>query len=173
MSTPELAWIGLARSKIGQAEIPGPASNEWIARLWIGADWLYAQLGRDDSRAPWCGAFIRWCVQMTPAYVGLMPPPKDWYRAKAWATWAYPSVALTYGALVVFERAGGGHVGWCVGRDERGLPMILGGNQRDRVSIAPFDPARISAIRLPVLGPVSRTLPRLASNGAPLSTNEA
>ena len=46
-----------------------------------------------------------------------------------------------YGCIVVFSRAGGGHVGFLVGKDKQGNLMILGGNQSNAVNIKPFDDA--------------------------------
>ena len=77
------------------------------------------------------------------------------------------------GAIVVFQRAGGGHVGFLVGRDERGRLMILGGNQANAVTIAPFDPERVLGYRWPWSVEPDGRLPLVASNGAPVSRNEA
>lgn len=69
-------------------------------------------------------------------------------RAKAWATWgANLAVAkLAPGAVLVFERAGGGHVGFYVGEDLSSY-HVLGGNQGDRVSIMRLEKSRCIARR--------------------------
>lgn len=167
----ELPWVGVARTYVGLAEIPGKQDNPTIER------WLReARAWWDDDETPWCGTFLRAVMVETAAQwpgLGLMPPPKHWYRALAWNDYGYPVVAPTYGAIVTFNRKGGGHVGLCVGRDADWRPMILGGNQGNRVSILPFEPDRIASVRFPTLGYLVQNLPLVASNGLPLSTNEA
>ena len=58
-----------------------------------------------------------------------------------------PLQAPTVGCVVVFEREGGGHVGLVVGADTKGRLLVLGGNQGDAVSIAPFDRSRVDMMR--------------------------
>mgnify|MGYP003402934018 CR=1 FL=1 len=66
-----------------------------------------------------------------------------------------------------------GGVGIVVGQDARGRPMILGGNQGDRVCIAPFDPARLLAYRWPA-GATDPQLPLpLMVSSAASSSDEA
>jgi hypothetical protein len=61
-----------------------------------------------------------------------------------------------------------------VGNDEAGRLMVLGGNQGNAVTVAPFDRARVLGYRWPsgftVLG---CPMPLIASNGAKASANEA
>src|SRR4051812_27012398 len=103
-------WMTIARSYLGVRETPGPANNPtimgWAKRL--GAKVLGIAYA-DDSSVPWCGLFVS--EVMTEA--GFKPPPIA-VRAKAWATWgdAGPSGV---GAVLVFQRPGGGHVGLCNG----------------------------------------------------------
>lgn len=132
-------WIYRARQLIGTAEIPGATHNgiiqNWLIRL--GAWW------RDDE-TPWCGVFVAWCLKN-----GAHEIPRYWMRAREWATWGVGLAGPRYGCVVVFTRQGGGHVGFVVGRDARGHLMVLGGNQGNRVSIAPFDASRAIAYRWP------------------------
>ncbi|MGL6245657.1 TIGR02594 family protein [Pseudomonas sp.] len=157
-------WLTLARSFLGTAEIPGPRHNAtilgWLERLK--AWW------RDDE-TPWCGVFVAHCLREAGHEI-----PKLWMRARAWADWGISLEWPVVGCIVVFSRAGGGHVGFVVGRDNAGNLMVLGGNQGDRVSIAPFSPGRVIAYRWPADDAppdITRPLPRLASDGK-LSTNE-
>lgn len=162
MSDP--AWLAIARTQIGVAEVPGKGDSPVIAR-WLrtlGAWWT-------DDATPWCGTFVGWCLREAGQEV-----PRHWYRARAYLEWGVQTAQPDVGSVVIFERTGGGHVGFVVGQDERNRLMVLGGNQGDRVSIAPFDRARVLGYRWPSYPPPwLRQLPRLASNGAPLSTNEA
>lgn len=132
-------WVIEADRYLGIKEFPGAAHNptiiNWLVKL--NAWW------RDDE-TPWCGvAMGAW---MKGAGV---TPPKAYYRAKAWADWGHKLAVPVYGCVVVFSRKGGGHVGIVVGEDERGRLMVLGGNQGNAVTIAPFDRSRVSAYRWP------------------------
>jgi len=160
----EPAWLIEARRHIGMTEIPGPKTNATIS------GWLHKlRAWWTDDETPWCGVFVAACID--PA--GL-PLPRYWMRAKAWADWGIRLTAPAPGCIVVFERKGGGHVGFVVGRTERGLLLVLGGNQGNRVGIAAFDPARVVAYVWPkdVPLPVGE-LTVLGAPGALVSANEA
>jgi uncharacterized protein (TIGR02594 family) len=94
-------------------------------------------------------------------------------RASSWATWGSPIQAdrLAPGAILVFERPGGGHVGFYVGEDATTY-SVLGGNQGDKVSIARVAKSRCVARRWPKGVAVIGKPIVLASAGA-VSTNEA
>jgi uncharacterized protein (TIGR02594 family) len=155
-------WIDEARKHIGLKEIIGTGNNATI-QLWLTK--LKAWL-KDDSVAC-CGVFTAHCIK-TAGY----PLPKHWYRALDWLNWGVEIGAPCYGCVVVFSRKGGGHVGFVVGMDKEGRLMVLGGNQGDAVSIAPFDVSRVAGYRMPV-GTFHRgALPILVSKSAS-STNEA
>lgn len=164
----EPLWLREARTHIGQKEIPGKDSNHWIVSLWNKAKDVFSWLGSDDSSAPWCGAFVAHCI----SFAGLVIPP-HFYRAKAWLDWGIRLDTPTVGCVVVYERKGGGHVGFVVGKDRMGNLMTLGGNQADAVSIAPFAMERVAGYRWPT-GEVIRLapLPVVNSDGKQ-STNEA
>ena len=159
----EPPWVQAARKYLGVAEIPGkdtaPMISRWLKRL--GA-W------RAEDATPWCGTFVAACLDD----VGL-PRPQHWYRARAYLDYGTRIPAPVMGAITVFARTGGGHVGFAVGRNEHGALMILGGNQGDRVSIAAFDPARVLGYVWPPGAPYSsQPLARYMGN-YPLSQNEA
>ena len=159
----EPLWLQAARRYIGVAEIPGketaPVISRWLKRL--GAWW-------DEDATPWCGTFVAACLDD----VGL-PRPQHWYRARAYLDYGTSVLAPTLGCIVVFARAGGGHVGFAVGRNEHGALLVLGGNQRDMVSIAAFDTSRVLGYRWPPGAPyTSAPLARYVGNFK-LSTNEA
>lgn len=158
-------WLDAARADIGKRELPGaptaPFISDWLGAL--GAWW------RDDE-TPWCGVAV--AAWMQRQGIGL---PKHWYRAKGWLDWGEPLVAPAVGAVVVFERPGGGHVGLCVARDQAGRLLVLGGNQGNAVTIAPFDMTRVVGYRWPRVpdDPTAYTpLPFLVAGGAS-SSNEA
>lgn len=155
-------WLRIAETYTGLSEIRGPKHNSkiigWLDKL--GAWW------RDDE-TPWCGVFVAHCVQD----VGL-PYPKYYMRAKAWAD--YGSLLrrdrLAPGAILVFDRAGGGHVGFYVGEDA-GHYFVLGGNQGNAVNVMKLDKNRLLASRWPKGEPVIGK--PVYMTGGKVSTNEA
>jgi uncharacterized protein (TIGR02594 family) len=74
-----------------------------------------------------------------------------------------------YGAVAAISRDGGGHVGFVVGEDMQNI-YLLGGNQNNRVSIAPFSKARFvpESYRWPLSWekPTDFTLPKLTPTTA-------
>lgn len=163
----EPLWLKEARKHIGQKEVPGMKSNPWIVGL---RHKFAAWLKGDDGTVPWCGLFVDHCL--TAAGI---PTIKEPYRAKAWLDWGVSVANPVVGAVVIFNRDGGGHVGFVVGKDTKGNLMVLGGNQGDMVKISPFAMSRVTGFRVPKdwnLPYDSMTLPKIASSEA-LSTNEA
>ena len=155
-------WLATAESFQGLRETPGPRHNKvilgWLEKL--NAWW------RDDE-TPWCGVFVAHCMQDA-----LLPFPKYYMRAKAWAD--YGSLLrrdrLAPGAILVFDRAGGGHVGFYVGEDP-GHYYVLGGNQGNTVSVMKLGKTRLIASRWPKGEPVTGK-PVYLSGGI-VSTSEA
>lgn len=156
-------WLTVARALIGTKEIPGPQHSSFIAKGWarLGAGWF------NDDETPWCGFFVAHCVDA----VGLPYPGKGLFaRAKAWLDWGKPSQPVL-GAVVVFGRSGGGHVGFLVGESAINF-YVLGGNQANCVSITPIAKSRALGFRWPASLTASATpLPKMS--GGTVSTNEA
>ena len=69
--------------------------------------------------------------------------------AKAWLEWGTKLTGPALGCVVVFEREGGGHVGFVYGRDTKGRLLVLSGNVGDAVCIAPFPLNRVLGYRWP------------------------
>lgn len=158
-----MKWLIEARRHIGVKEVPGKANSPTIQKWLLGLKAWWS-----DDATPWCGVFAGHCIKSAG-----LPLPKHWYRAKDWLNWGVPLTKPTEGCIVVFERQGGGHVGFVVGKDSAGNLMVLGGNQGDAVNIRPFAMSRVSGYRWPdSLPPRIGSLPLLASNGE-LSNNEA
>jgi len=158
----EPSWMKIARSYDGLKEIPGPRHNQTIIR-WLGklrAWW-------NDDETPWCGVFVARCMQESN-----LSYPKFYMRAKAWSD--YGSLLrrdrLAPGAILVFDRAGGGHVGFYVGEDA-GFYYVLGGNQSNAVNVMKLGKSRLVASRWPKGEPVIGKPVYL--NGGSVSTNEA
>ena len=158
----EPSWLKIARSYEGLKEIPGPRHNQTIIR-WLGklkAWW-------SDDETPWCGVFVAHCMQESN-----LPYPKFYMRAKAWSD--YGSLLrrdrLAPGAILVFDRAGGGHVGFYVGEDA-GHYFVLVGNQGNAVNVMKLGKSRLVASRWPKGEPVIGK--PVYMNGGSVSTNEA
>lgn len=115
-------------------EIPGPNHNPtiigWLKslRAW----WL-------DDEVPWCGTYVGHCMKTAGLTV-----PKLYMRAKEWGNgWGVKLPEPLYGCVVVFERQGGGHVGFVVGQTKEGLLAVLGGNQGNAVNVTKFTRDRV------------------------------
>lgn len=132
--------IQIARSKIGEREVPGTKHNPWILSFWKQTPWLKT----DDADSPWCGGFVKWCLEQAG-----LPYPKEYPRAASYATWGTACPAQL-GAIGVKARAGGNHVFFIVGiTPDRRYYKALGGNQRDMVSIVDIAVGEVNAIRWP------------------------
>jgi len=75
------------------------------------------------------------------------------------------------GAIMVFKRPGGGHVGFYVAEDKEAY-HILGGNQSDKVSVARVGKDRHTETRWPNTFPMSKTGRVWTTSKSKLSTNE-
>lgn len=156
----EPAWLVEARKHMGLKEISGPRHNAkilgWVKKL---GGWF------TDDETPWCGTFVAACMQAAGK-----PVPKHWYRAKDWMDWGKPC-APRLGAVAVFGRRGGGHVGFAVGESRENI-YVLGGNQSNAVNIMPIAKTRLLGFRWPEDEHVpSAPLPRMS--GGTVSRNEA
>lgn len=132
-------WMPIAFKYTGVKEIKGPhhapAITRWLAQLK--AWW------RDDE-TPWCGVYVA-AVMQEAGYV----VPHYYMRAKAWLDWGKQISRPVYGCIVVFNRSGGGHVGFVVGYDSDGNLMVQGGNQGNAVNIRSFPIDRVLGYRVP------------------------
>jgi uncharacterized protein (TIGR02594 family) len=160
----EPSWLTLARRYRGVSEVPGKATAPTLSR------WLRSlKAWWSDDETPWCGVFVA-AVMQEAGYTR----PKHWYRARAWAEYGSQLVGPEVGAIVVYDRKGGGHVGFVTAVDVNGRIFTLGGNQGNRVSVVPFDPSRVIGFRWPPgAPPPHHTLPVIAAAHIKSSNNEA
>lgn len=155
-------WLTEARKHEGLKEIPGPKHNPtitgWLNKLR--AWWT-------DDETPWCGTFVAHCLQAAG-----LPIVQNWFRAKEWAEYGsnLRSTNVAPGAILVFAREGGGHVGFYVGEDASFF-YVLGGNQSNSVNVMKLAKARCIAIRWPKGAPVMGKPVRMT--GGAVSRNEA
>ena len=157
------AWITEARKHLGTTEIAGPESNPEILEWWK----AIKRGGIKADSVPWCAAFVGACLEK----VGITSSRFE--SARSYLQWGEPLPEAVYGCIVVFSRTDGGHVGFVVGKDEQGRLMVLGGNQNDAVSIAPFNIMRVVGYRWPNGEPLEMEALPVIANNASSSTNEA
>ncbi|MCK0531440.1 TIGR02594 family protein [Sphingobium agri] len=171
MGSTEPAWLLAARRLLGTREAAGAANNGTIlgwAKL-LGLKVLGIAYNADS--VPWCGLFVAHCLKAAGIDLSNM---KVAVRAKAWATWGanLGASVLAPGAILVFDREGGGHVAFYVGEDATHY-HVLGGNQGDKVSIMRLAKGRCIARRWPRGVPVLGRPVYLSASGVPVSGNEA
>lgn len=147
------AWVQIALAEQGQAEQAGAAHNPRIVEY-------HATTGfrAKDDETPWCASFVGWCLEQA----GLKSTASA--AARSYETWGVHLAQPVLGAVITFTRAGGGHVGFYMGQRD-GKWLILGGNQSNRVSIAPYDPNRMTAIRWPSGVPLPNAVAPLSKSG--------
>lgn len=178
----ELPWLAEARKHIGLKENTSKTAHNPTLLAMLDKMGSFSSESRawwHDDETPWCGLFVGFCLGTAGRFV-----VKEWFRARAWESSEMTKLAEpAYGCIVTFTREGGGHVGFVVGKDSRGNILVLGGNQSNAVSIAPFATSRVTGYFWPSMWknkaavksvPTNErySLPLLASNGK-LSTNEA
>ena len=160
-------WHEAADRLKGTKEISGPKSNPVIMRMaeklggWI-AGWY-----KDDD-IPWCGLFVAHCITAT---LPDEPIPSNPLSARAWSDFGR-DVRPCLGAVLVFKRSGGGHVGFYVGEDADAY-HVLGGNQSNSVNVTRVAKSRLLATRWPSSGPEPRGGRITLSPVKKLSRNEA
>lgn len=149
---PDYAWLATVKSPeilmqaialYGVREKPG-ADNSPVILAW--AKELGGAAGNwynSDDKA-WCGLFAAICAKRA----GFIPPDGfSALRARDWAKWGNPvSGKAGIGDVLVFERTGGGHVGFYVAEDAT-CYHVLGGNQSDMVRVSRIEKSRLVAAR--------------------------
>lgn len=111
----EPVWMREARRYLGLREIVGRGSNptimSWAKRL---GGWVASFYNDDDI--PWCGlALAAWVAITLPEE----PLPSNPLGALNWRTFGIALSTPALGAILVFSRSGGGHVGLYVGEEDR------------------------------------------------------
>ena len=145
----------------GTVETPGPANNKIIL------NWA-KELGDQDGSAyakwaakfynldsiPWCGLFMAIIAHRSnPDKLNNRKPVEKYLSALEWNKFGSPVIAdeMIVGDIAVMNRDGGGHVTLVVGiSPDKNTFYGLGGNQGDKVSIAPFPTARVRRVNCSV-----------------------
>lgn len=139
-------WLTIARGELGTREYtpqrPGPRGELSNPRVEA---YQAAAGGMQDDEIPWCSSFLSWVMLQA----GL---PKMGTGARAWARWGDALTKPQPGAVVVLWREAPtsrfGHVGLYEREDSRGI-WLLSGNAGNAVTVKPFAPRRVLAVRWP------------------------
>lgn len=127
----EANWTRIARTYLGLKEIKGPVDNPTIVAMFAscGHSWV-----KDDETA-WCAAFVGHCL----VKAGLKSSGA--LTAKSYLDHGTVLTGPVADCIGVKNRMGGaawqGHTGFVVAAN-RSTIWLLGGNQNNMVSIAPF-----------------------------------
>ena len=116
--------------------MPGSSDLVSEARRYLGEN--------PTSRASlWCARFMN----MVLARTGHRGTGSD--MASSFASYGHRVPGPRVGAIAVMSRRGGGHVGIITGIDAHGNPIMISGNNRNRVREAPISRGRIYAYVMP------------------------
>lgn len=142
----DLPWVAQARKLIGVHEGVGPKDNSTVVQLFVDAG--HKEIKHDE--VPWCAAFVGACLERAGVKgTGSL-------LALSYRLWGTELLKPVYGCVATKTRKGGGHVFFVVGYNPKTRTVFgLGGNQNDRVSIAPFKLSELK-FRWPANMPVSK-----------------
>lgn len=155
-------WVALVRSKVGLSERFRYAE----LRAFLKSDGH--TLG-DPRRQPWCGDLVATAFGLT---LPKEPRPANPYYALNWKAFGRPLKEPALGAVLVFKRPGGGHVGTYEG-ERKDAYFVLGGNQSNAIKRSWIAKNRCVAIRWPKTYPLPTTGRLISTAGGALSLNEA
>lgn len=161
-----LAWMNTAKSLLGTKEYPGGANNPTIIS-WAKTVGGYVGKAYTNDAIPWCGLFVGYCF----AKNGFKVRPSA-LSSLDWLNWGVSLAKPSFGAIMIFVRDGGGHIGFYVSED-KDTYHILGGNQSDSVSVTRVAKARLKGIRWPAGVDKPTDGPIVAVFNGKISTNEA
>ncbi len=153
-------WLAEARRKTGLTE----KKDRSILMKWLASDGH--TLG-DPSKIPWCGDFVETCIALTLPDETL---PSNPYYAQNWVAFGR-KVDPALGAILVFRRPGGGHVGFYEG-EGRSTYSVRGGNQSNAISVARIAKSRCIAVRWPIAAPLPAGGAVSSTLTGKVSTNE-
>ncbi len=129
-----------ALKEYGVIEGAGQLNNQkiidWAKEI---GGWVFEYYKADSI--PWCGLFVGVCAKRAgyPHGQGLL-------SAKDWLKWGERVDSPALGDVLIFTRAGGGHVGFYAGEDSTAY-HVYGGNQSDKVGFTRIDKKRLAGIR--------------------------
>ncbi len=131
--------IDIALDQYGVTEIYGPEDNPLIVKYARECDFPVS-----DDETAWCSVFVNWvCMKAGYERSGEM-------TALSWLLVGKPTLEPERGDIVVLWRekpnSWKGHVGFYIAY-RQGMIYILGGNQKNSVSIQPYPYERLRGYR--------------------------
>jgi len=148
----------------GVTEKQGDGDNPTILD-WAGEVGLRETYQHDSI--PWCGLFVAVVAKRAGK-----PLPANPLWARNWSHWG-SLCQPELGAVLVFKRETGGHVGLYVGEDKQCF-HVLGGNQGDKVCITRIEKDRLLGARcMYKVKPANIRPITLRNDGGEISRNEA
>lgn len=180
---PEYKWLDNLKGKprtiieglklLGTQEVVGRGSNRTIIgwRDELNQNGVKI-VGFSDDDVPWCGLLAAFVVfRRVKNAIEVVKNPL-W--ARSWVKFGVRAKQAMLGDILVFERGpDSGHVGFYVGEDDK-CYHVLGGNQKNAVTITRILKKRCIAIRRPAYVKTPAAVrPFYLSSGGEISTNEA
>lgn len=139
------AWLAIALRELDVQEVLGAGDNPRIIEYLKSTTLKTVPKLLHDETA-WCSSFVNWCVTQA----GLVGT--NLANARSWLTWGQPLQVPRVGCIAVFSRpdAGpaSGHVAFYE-RESSSDIYVFGGNQHNRVCLAPYPRARLISYRWP------------------------
>ena len=123
----------------------------------------------DPGKNPWCGDFMETCIGKglpNEPLLGALGTNPNW--ARNWLLFGQDTKPVI-GAVLVFERSSGGHVGFAVGHGDAFF-FVLGGNQSDAGTVARIAKPRLIGARWPASCPPRLQRPPTMKPGEFLAT---
>lgn len=140
-------WLRIAAAEIGVTEVAGEKDNPRIQE-YLAVCGLHVH-----DETPWCSAFVNWVLKQAGYAITGKANARSWLGYGGPLSLSYP---LFPGAVTVFSRPGSdgkpstifGHVAFLI--EQKGDQIIvLGGNQGNRVCVAPYAKNRLLGYRWP------------------------
>lgn len=140
-------WMDIARAEIGVSETPGSGTTPRIREYH-----QHTSLRARDDETSWCAASVNWVLDKAGCPANHKANARSFLELTDWACDVKP------GAIAIFWRerptSWKGHVGF-IDRIEGNTIYVLGGNQGDAVSIAPYPRTRLLGCRWPEPAPAA------------------
>lgn len=125
----------------------------------------------DPGVFPWCGDFVETSIKRgLPTQSFSAELQENPYWARNWGTFGM-AVQPQYGAVLVFKRGKGGHVGFYMG-ETGAYYLVLGGNQSNSISISRIAKKRCIAVRWPDSYPQNNRKVNSSGVNISVTTNE-
>lgn len=144
-------WVTIAEGEIGVSGVVGTESNPRVIEFLQSTTFPDEAIAQAGDEIPWCSAFVNWCIEKA----GLQGT--DSAAARSWLFWkdGKPLTQPVFGCIVIFLRlingvdnGKAGHVGFYM-KTEGDQVHVLGGNQKNRVSVDTYPLDHVLGYRIP------------------------